>query len=101
MRFIFAKLLLSSLLVAFSSGLNADPLTQSNPMTDCLNGYILPQMGSNNAPDEIVNQAFLLCQPFIVRWLETYPTARRQQLDQALRQFYLNRLNTALNRSSF
>lgn len=101
MHFFWQKRLLVSLLFVFLSPLHADPLSQSNPMADCLNQYILPKMGSNDAPAEIVNQAFLLCQPFIAPWLASYPPIRRQPLERALRQFYLDRLNAALVRSAF
>ncbi|MGD8161994.1 hypothetical protein [Pantoea sp. FN0307] len=99
MWFIARGALLFSLLVNVMPATLANPLTHVNPMTDCLNGHILPQMGSNEAPEAIVNHAFLLCKPFVDSWLASYPDARRQQLDQALRQFYLDRLNAALNRS--
>ena len=90
--------LLASLLFGLAFPLYADPLTQSNPMTDCLNSHILPQMGSNATPESVVNQAFLLCKPFTDGWLSAYPPPRRQQLEHALRRFYLDRLNAALMR---
>lgn len=90
--------LLSGLLFTLALPLYASPLTQSNPMTDCLNSHILSQYGSDAAPDTVVNQAFLLCRPFTESWLKGYPPARRQQLERALRQFYLDRLNAALIR---
>ncbi|ARJ42891.1 hypothetical protein B1H58_13225 [Pantoea alhagi] len=97
MPFIARGALLLSLLVNVIPATVANPLKHVNPMTDCLNGHILPQMGSNEAPEAIVNHAFLLCKPFIDSWLASYPDARRQQLGQALRQFYLDRLYAALN----
>lgn len=81
--------------------LHADPLTQSNPMTDCLNNHILPQMGTNAAPAEVVNQAFLICRPFVDGWLAARPVSRRQPLEHALRQFYLDRLNAAIQRRHY
>ena len=99
MRFSCHSILLAGLLAGVMPMLYADPLTRSNPLTDCLNGQIVPQMGSNEAPEAIVNQAFLLCRPFINDWLTTYPVGRRAPLERALRQFYLDRLNAALNRS--
>ena len=98
MRFIRSLTFLLSMVTGVIATANADPLTQSNPMTDCLNNHILPRLGSNTQPEEIVNHAFLLCKPFVESWLSSYPDPRRQQLDRALRQFYLDRLNAALNR---
>ena len=99
MRFIGFLTLLLSLLSGAIATLNADPLTHSNPMTDCLNNHIFPQLGSDAQPEEIVNHAFLLCKPFVDSWLVSYPDPCRQQLDRALRQFYLDRLSAARNRS--
>lgn len=100
MRFIGLLSLLLSLLMSVSAPTYADPLTQSNPLTDCLNNYILPQMGSNAAPEEIVDRAFLLCRPYVDSWLAAASDSRRPQLERALRQFYLDRLNAALYRST-
>lgn len=93
-----ALVLLLALVTGEMSAAWANPLTHANPMTDCLNDNILPQMGSNNAPEAIVNRAFLLCKPLVDSWLAGYKEPRRQQLAHALRQFYLDRLNIALNR---
>ncbi|MDR7345509.1 hypothetical protein J2X14_003956 [Pantoea alhagi] len=98
MRFFCALALLLALVTGEMSAACANPLTHANPMTNCLNDHILPQMGSNSAPEAIVNRAFLLCKPLVDSWLASYKEPQRQQLTHALRQFYLDRLNVALNR---
>lgn len=98
MRFFCALPLLFALATGEMSAACANPLRHANPMTDCLNDNILPQMGSDRAPEAIVNRAFLLCKPLVNSWLASYQEPQRQQLDHALRQFYLERLNAALNR---
>jgi hypothetical protein len=89
---------LFSLMLGMIPALHADPLTQSNPVTNCLNNHILPQMGSTAAPVAVVNQAFLACRPFVDGWLAAMPASRHQPLKDALRQFYIDRLNAALYR---
>lgn len=87
-------LLIIALMLLIPLRLHASPLDQANPMTDCLNDKILPQLGSPLAAEEIVNPAFILCKPLIDRWLAAYPQPeKRQQLYRDLRQYYIALLN--------
>lgn len=81
-----------TLIISLSSV--ASPLDQSNPMTDCLNDQILPQLNSALPPEQIVNPAFIQCKPLIDGWLAGYPQGeKRQQLYRYLYQFYISLLS--------
>ncbi|PKH24484.1 hypothetical protein CIG19_08610 [Enterobacterales bacterium CwR94] len=78
------------LLIDLSSGVHASPLRISNPLTNCLNDHIVPQAGRNLPPAEIINNAFGRCYNLMEDWLSRYSPARRQQLRQALFDYYID-----------
>ncbi|NRN30001.1 hypothetical protein [Photorhabdus heterorhabditis] len=66
----------------------------ADPMTTCLNDYVLPKLSADILPEKLVDNAFITCKSQVDEWLKPFEAIdKREENYKSMHDFYVRMVN--------